>query len=126
MIRFRNRHGEFALSFSHQRTEKNTFTSAKVLRLVDDGYVPMSSGTATCHERDQFNREVGRKMSLTRALRTLARSQDWTSDDKRAAWHAYFGRLDAERDYMIISAPRITAEQISGLVDLGLTIENAR
>lgn len=40
-------------------------------------------GTAVCSKEDQFNREIGRKVSLSRALKQIPRSQ------RKPFWEAF-------------------------------------
>lgn len=46
----------------------------------------LASGESRCHPFDNFNKEVGRKNSLGRAVKTLDR------DFRKQIWTAYFNR----------------------------------
>jgi hypothetical protein len=46
------------------------------------------SAVAWCSSKDQFNREKGRKVALTRLLRQL----DLPKDQRKAVWDEYLGR----------------------------------
>lgn len=41
---------------------------------------------AICHPDDSFNKETGRKIALTRAIKSLPK------DERRKIWEAYFKR----------------------------------
>lgn len=66
------------------------------------------SGRATCSERDQFAKSVGRKLALTRALESWTLSTDEPGrplfvvrEFRRAIWLAYFAatnRMPAPRE----------------------------
>lgn len=46
----------------------------------------LAFGESRCHPFDNFNKEVGRKNSLSRAVKTLGR------DFRKQIWTAYFNR----------------------------------
>lgn len=58
-------------------------TEARIRR--EDGAI-IALGSAQRSLKDQFNKETGRKIALTRALASLPK------EDRRLAWEAYFGR----------------------------------
>ncbi len=49
-------------------------------------YMPRALGTAVCSINDIFNREIGRKIALTRALKNLNR------EERTIIWKTYHGR----------------------------------
>jgi hypothetical protein len=60
------------------------------LRATDTGSL-VGVGVAQTHPKDQFNKEVGRKLALERALNNLPLRLD-TKANRRAVWQAYLGR----------------------------------
>ena len=63
-------------------------TSCEIVELDIDGNVSkvISRGYAVCHPTDNFSKESGRKLSLTRAVNGLNRA------DRKRIWNAYFTR----------------------------------
>lgn len=77
--------GRFDLLFFHDVTKRRTtcqvLPSAMIAIDID---LPLNEGHAYCCHTDQFNRKVGRKVALTRALRPYPRAV------RQAVWHAYW------------------------------------
>ena len=54
----------------------------------DDGRDLIATGMASCHPKDQYDKNVGRKIALSRALKML-------TDDRvlrKTYWDAYFAK----------------------------------
>jgi hypothetical protein len=45
----------------------------------------LATGSATCHEKDNFSKSVGRKLSLARAIGPV-----WAPHVRKKIWKAYF------------------------------------
>jgi hypothetical protein len=62
-------------------------------RVLDDFGDVVAHGYAICSHRDQFNKNTGRKLALSRAL-----SDVFTREERQLFWDAYFqarnGRYD--------------------------------
>ena len=94
----------YLVSFRHEfpgKEEKDGYrkTVCEVYRLGPRKSVPperelISTGVATCSPLDQFQKEVGRKVSLTRALQETAPSLN--KDFRAAIWKTYFNRKPPE------------------------------
>lgn len=54
-------------------------------RITLPGFVKYCQGSAYCDPRDKFNKEFGRKLSLTRALKY----GNFTKDARRQVWEHY-------------------------------------
>lgn len=65
-----------------------------VCRLCE-GDTIIAQGFAACSELDNFSKEAGRKLALTRALRSLPRA------DRREIWARYFARSLRERATLV-------------------------
>ena len=63
-------------------------TTVCILDQMKDGESldKIHKGTAYCSLKDRYNKEVGRKVSLTRAL------QQWDRKERAKIWKAYFAR----------------------------------
>jgi hypothetical protein len=82
------KNGTFKLSRGYTSTvAKSKRTECEIVTVEDNKIVEViSTGVSLCHPYDNFNKELGRKNSLTRALADLPR------DVRREAWKAYFNR----------------------------------
>ncbi len=54
--------------------------------LLDEAGVVLTGGRAWCHEKDNFCKETGRKLALTRAIKDLPKEQ------RKLVWGAYLNR----------------------------------
>ncbi len=52
----------------------------------------LADGDAICHPFDQFNKRVGRKIALTRALKLMTSKYGMTKDFRKFIWEEYFKR----------------------------------
>lgn len=66
--------------------QKHPFKTTCVIIATNDN-TQISSGVAACDPRDTFVYELGRKMSLTRALV----SSGLKEQDRKLVWDTYFG-----------------------------------
>lgn len=66
------------------------FTECFVERRVSGVWVIVTVGEARCSVKDNFSKEVGRRLSLKRALSPFCRP------DRAAASAAYFGRTNTQ------------------------------
>lgn len=66
---------------------KGIRTICYIKRLTDYDSDDVRMGFVTCAKGDRFEKEVGRRLSLTKAL-----SAFYDSDSRRVAWGAYFNR----------------------------------
>jgi len=82
----------FLISFKHEtpgQEKKKGYreTSCQIHKLLGKDKELISDGLATCGLSDQFQKEVGRKKSLTRAL------SKYKKDFRLVVWNAYFNRI---------------------------------
>ena len=66
----------------------NEFNVVTTCYLVDSNDEDIGTGKAYCLAADQFSKEIGRRISLTRALQ----STELSKIGRRMVWAAYFGR----------------------------------
>jgi hypothetical protein len=64
------------------------FNAVSRCYLVDEAGNDIGVGAAFCVAEDQFNKEIGRRIALTRALS----NSKLEKDARRQVWEAYFGR----------------------------------
>lgn len=84
-----NSDNKLKISWKHIQGEANK--TVCTLDMMKDGESVESesnpaTATAVCSKKDQYNKETGRKVSLTRAIRL------WKRDDRAKIWKAYFAR----------------------------------
>jgi hypothetical protein len=82
--------GNVKVMFYHEQNENNDRYTICELENIDDHLVPVVFGKATCKSPDIFSRSVGRKKSLTRALKSA--TELWNVDKKfrTSVWNKYF------------------------------------
>lgn len=76
---------EYSIRFQHQTTGSNRHTYCRILILPERKV--LVEDDAYCHTIDNFNRTIGRRLSLTRTLRSLPK------DFRRVAWMCYLNRF---------------------------------
>ena len=85
--------GRFKLLFMHDvKTLRETYCEVQPLgdvliqhgKAVSEMTLPMFNGRSHCAAGDQFCRRVGRKVALTRALKSYPKLV------RQAIWHAYW------------------------------------
>jgi hypothetical protein len=54
-------------------------------KVGSERYTPVARGTAMQHHKDQFNKQAGRKVSLTRAAKKWSKSKN----TRKTIWDAY-------------------------------------
>ncbi len=83
-----------AIDFRHSRFDHNhelgfrqpRTTICEIVHFIDGERTVVSRGRSVCHPLDNFNKEFGRKNSLTRAVARLPRA------DRMRFWRAYNNR----------------------------------
>jgi len=90
-------YGGFDVKIIYTRKETN-FIDPKTLKKVMQPYAisialskdntEIARGVAICHDKDQFNKEVGRKKALRRAISEISLSKD----ERKAIWDDYNNR----------------------------------
>lgn len=68
-------------------TTCEVFSAAPGQKFKDHGTV-IGQGVAVCDSRDNFCKEIGRKLSMTRALRNT----DLSKQERQLIWENYFDR----------------------------------
>ena len=76
------------ISWRHSPQDGNGITTCTLDQLKDGESVDKIEAKAVCSVKDQYNKETGRKVSLTRAL-TL---KPWPREERAKIWEAYFAR----------------------------------
>jgi hypothetical protein len=92
---------QYRLHFKHYQTVRTYdvdaakwicgYTTASIARRVNGGWQFQAGGTTRCSASDQFNKEVGRKLALRRAL------TGWGREARRTVWQAYWRERGVER-----------------------------
>jgi len=89
MLRVQTDNGEVRVDFVHVRFHKDEDSESNnhhaiTYCLVQNGDGSLRNGIALCSVRDNFDRAIGRKLSLTRALRGLDKPT------RTSVWNKYF------------------------------------
>ncbi len=93
------------LGFRHSAPGDTPRTTSAMLDVGGGAYI---WGWATCSPEDNFEKEKGRKIALTRLARVFDRKED-----RRAIWQAYLGRKEKR------NLPQVEPVRIVGLVACG-------
>jgi hypothetical protein len=83
-----NSENKLKISWRHHNDPPLLKTVCVLGQMKDGESIDTSKATAVCSPKDQYNKETGRKVSLTRAL------QGWSRADRAKIWKAYFARND--------------------------------
>jgi hypothetical protein len=105
----------FGISFTHEKLigynengEKIAYPHGTIctIHLLDRNGQSLArwEGHAYCHSNDQFKKETGRKIALTRALYGLASQCSLTKHDRALFWDAYFDRKNPARKVVAVPA----------------------
>ena len=81
------------IQFKHDKDPGEVLENRKVVAITrcvleNEAGEDIGAGTAFCVEGDQFVKEVGRRIALTRALA----SSPLNKEDRRIVWTTYFDR----------------------------------
>lgn len=77
------------IQFRHDQEGLEDGCSAQTkCSLVDRNDEVIGTGWAYCVQGDQFNKEIGRRLALTRALS----NSELDKESRRSVWVAYFDR----------------------------------
>jgi len=88
---------EYKISFKHNlgggwvRSRDEFAREITECFLLDDDQEPLGMGLAHCSFDDVFSYEIGRRISLTRAIEGLPR------DERKEIWAAYWAKKAADR-----------------------------
>ncbi len=78
-----------AINFKHTRIEDRRVTVCQIINVDNSGNeLVVSEGASMCNPRDNFCKEYGRKLSLTKALRMTQLDKN----QRKVVWDAYFNR----------------------------------
>lgn len=81
---------KYRIDFKHTRGEKKSGTVCMIYTGEDFTH-PVGSGSARCNSKyDNYCKETGRKLSLTRALESAPST--WTREKRSQVWKVYHGR----------------------------------
>ncbi len=89
--------GDYRVWFKHNPNEEVELSEDLHARGVTECFIEnengigASFGYAFCSSKDNFSRAVGRKVSLTEALKPF--SKDW----RKAFWEKYFEKMNENR-----------------------------
>ena len=64
---------------------------AELREKKEDALKVISTGTAQCSKRDNFQKEAGRKIALARAIK------DFSQEERTEIWKKYFSRLETNK-----------------------------
>lgn len=89
-----------SFTFAHIRGigEEVRIKAATTCTLVIDGVT--HTGIAACSIKDNFNREVGRKIALAHALRLHRKEKELSFDFRKVIWNRYHFRSFANDKYI--------------------------
>jgi hypothetical protein len=79
-----DRTDEYFVTWKHMISER--VTECEIYRYNGDQKITTVKEQSYCSPRDQYCKETGRKLSLTRALKTF------TASTRKLFWEAYFNR----------------------------------
>lgn len=78
-----------AINFMHTRIEDRRATVCQIVNVDSDGNTSVVSESASmCNPRDNFSKEFGRKLALTKALR----KSNYNKSERALIWQSYFSR----------------------------------
>jgi hypothetical protein len=91
-----NESESYGIGFAYDTYLKGTpyphpYSTACFIHPSGDDERVVGVGYSYCHEQDQFVKEVGRKIALTRALEDMGADQP----TRTLFWKAYFGRKES-------------------------------
>jgi hypothetical protein len=108
MIQFDTKVGKVRIAFHHNLptikivAQNNRLASVKIkvlrgktncsMSINQDESVSEFSGTAVVHPHDQYNNEIGRRVSLERALQSAKLEFRLSDANIREIWSKYFAR----------------------------------
>jgi len=75
--------GNYYIDFLHNVTDKNSLC---VIYKDKNRDKIISQGTAFCYYKDQFNKKIARKVSLTKTIKELNLSKE----ERKQIWYDYF------------------------------------
>ena len=73
---------DYYISFEHVISKGTNCTITKA------GFIPFSSGETFLSVKDKYDKEVGRKLSLARALKNT----NFTKEQRKQVWNTYMAR----------------------------------
>lgn len=85
---------DYRINFSYNEGDHNIrITNCKIEKVVaggrfDEGGSVIGTGKAICDSRDRFEKRIGRKMALSRAIKDLPKSE------RTSIWSAYFSKTN--------------------------------
>lgn len=86
--------GQVRITFQYTGEPQQPGRTTRVVLVVSsNGDTVSGEGYAVCGKRDNFSREIGRRIALGRALKHL----QVTDDTARAVWHVYRERTHVRR-----------------------------
>ncbi len=87
-----NSQKSFWITWEYPKSYLGRSLGTTICKIVDDSIMGkpflVSSGEASCSFRDKFSKEVGRKVSLTRAIESL----NLPKQERRIIWETYHSR----------------------------------
>ncbi len=90
--------GTYRVMFKHERYGCSRATTCSLMKDVSVGHgllrTRVSFGLAQCHTGDNYCKETGRKIALTRALASAGFSKPLRTQ----VWKAYFARKEQAND----------------------------
>jgi len=108
MIHFDTAFGKVGISFQHNLptvkvvTQNNRLASTKIkvfpgntnclLTIEQDGCTNEFAGSSTLHPEDQYNNEIGRRLSLERAIHEAKFAFQLRDQNVREIWSKYYAR----------------------------------
>jgi hypothetical protein len=105
----------FRLSKPSHRWERRTKCEVLECDPVDDKkFIVLSEGYAKCSHKDNFRKDVGRRLALTRALqsKTTGRGFVWrfSKFDRQLIWQGYLNRAI---DPIVLAVEKVLRDEVS-------------
>jgi len=80
--------GTFKINFQHFNNPEDIRSTE--CHLLDENKEFLLKESAYCHENDNFNRAIGRKLSLSRMLELASKMIGFDKVDRQLIWDEYF------------------------------------
>lgn len=78
-----------AINFMHTRIEDRRATVCQIVSIDSGGNTSVLSEAASmCNPRDNFSKDIGRRLALTKALR----KSNYSKSERSLIWQSYFSR----------------------------------
>ena len=77
-----------AINFQRKQIDNHRITICQLITVDGDNEIVFAQGESSCHPKDNFNKETGRKVALQKALAKTP----FDKNQRRQVWNNYFAR----------------------------------